>query len=51
MARLKPLSLHPLDAEQALTAFLAVTPPPKAATGKKKPTTATRRAKKGKRKG
>lgn len=50
MARNKRLSLHGLDPERAIAAFLAVKPP-RAATGKKKPATAKRRAKKGKRKG
>jgi hypothetical protein len=50
MARHERMSLHGVDPERAIAAFLAVKPP-KAARGKKKPTTAKRRAKKGKRKG
>ena len=54
MARLKPISLRPLDPEQALAAFLAVKPKKggKAPRGKKKPAKASQRAKKkkGKRK-
>jgi hypothetical protein len=46
----KPLSLRGVDPELAIAAFLAVKPP-KATTGKKKPATAKRRAKKGARAG
>jgi hypothetical protein len=49
MPRNQRLSLHGVDPEKAIAAFLAVKPP-KVATGKKKPATAKRRAKKGKRK-
>lgn len=50
MIRRERLSLHGIDPERAIAAFLAVKPP-KAPPGKKKPATAKRRAKKGKRKG
>jgi hypothetical protein len=45
MTRERPLSLHPLDPEKAIAAFLAVKPPPKAPSAKKKPAKAKRRAK------
>lgn len=49
MPKERPLTLHGVDAEKAIAAFLAVKPAPKAPSAKKKPAKAKRRAKKGKR--